>query len=155
MRAAVLAACLAVCVLSACATFRTTPAIPAAPRAGVLVSAPADRTFDAAVQSVTALGLTIATVDRAAGVIVTHPIRLSAEQARAWVDCGRSGDTAILADHGTLTVIVRGTPASSDVRATGAFGISPLRNPNPPRCESTGALETQLEADITRRAQSR
>lgn len=134
--------------------FRHTPPAVVHDRTAVTVYATAARVFDAAVSTAVRVA-PIKHTDTAGGLVVLETAHLDRADATRYADCGRMGGTPIVADAADVSIVVRDAGGFAAVLATATYRVSRSRNPSPPRCESTGLLESGIETAIKQHAEAR
>ena len=131
-----------------------TPTMPAppAPRTATPVSASFGKTWNAVVDQFAEQNIPIKTIDRASGLIVADPQRVSSGSGIA--DCGSNGMSALDPDEATWNVLVRGDSTSSTVKATVRFVITGLYGVMR-ECSTTGQWESAFEHRVKDIAEGR
>lgn len=136
--------------LTACSA-GTPPTMPA-PRDAAAVGAGFDETWNAVIDHFADDNIPIATIEKASGIVATARLRVGAQDAQRWANCGAMYDrTPYVADGVIYNVLVRGDGQASTVRVTaswtstsGAFD-----------CVSRGVWEAEAEEAIKARAERR
>ena len=137
--------------------YRYTPPGPPTPRPAVSVAAPFARTWDAVIDHFAERNISIATIERASGIVVASPLQLRGgwEYLRTLADCGSStSDGTYLPTRVSFNVRVRDNGAESLMRVNANFeSVTSSVNIFP--CTTKGVLESELEATIREAAEKR
>ena len=122
------------------------------------VNASFGKTWDSVIDVFADRNISIATIDRASGLIVAQKsAAVPAREAPTYADCGTyAGTTARIANEVTWNVVVRGDSTRSTVRASGRFVVlAPNRASVVAECSSRGVWETEFEGLIKKAAEAK
>lgn len=146
-----------VAILVASAACAPVPPAPPQPRAAVSVSAPFARTWESAVDVFAERNIPIRTLDRASGLIVAEPQKVSRTDAPMLADCGSSPmGIPFNASDATWNLLVRGDSLRSTVRATVRFvAASSGMGAATVDCSTKGVWESQLEERVKASAETK
>lgn len=137
---------LAFLLAASCAQPTTTPP----PIAALDVAASFDRTWSATIDVLAAMGLPVASSDKASGLISTGMVVISGSEGARTSKCGGFMSSR-WATRGEYTILIRPTSAGSSARATARFtstgGAESDAQPAMP-CQSNGAWERGIQLRI-------
>jgi hypothetical protein len=149
----------AVASLVGCA--RPTPPGPPQPRSATTVGASFGKTWDAVIDVFAERNISIATLDRASGLIVPAEALYTTRDTSSlrWADCGQTMmRTPLLPHRARFNVVVRGDSAASSVQVRAFFYLDPasaMATALGFECVSRGTFESDVEADVRARAEGR
>lgn len=126
-------------------------------RTGTTVPAPFNKTWDAVIDIFADRNIPIRTIDRTSGLIATDVLGTSSAD-KTWADCGSAMAGAVLPDHATYNVLVRGDSNQSTVKVTVRWvGTAASMGPTytPVECVSRGVWETDFEQAVMKKAEGR
>ena len=136
------------------ACFARTPPAPPAPREASEVEASIGHTWDAVIDIFAERNIPIRTIERVSGLIVTDPVALSPGLGQEWADCGTVNDSPSFPDYAAYHVLVRGDTVRSTIKVTARWTSGVREGTSEGECTTTHVWEQNLEAEITRRAES-
>jgi hypothetical protein len=154
MKFPTVAACLVTVALAACYTVAP---VPVAPRSGTAIAASFGRAWDATIDEFAEHGISIASVDRVAGLIVPagHKIASGSETSDAeyYADCGATELRKLHPETVRYNVIVHGDSSSAHVLVRAFYEPYKSESDIFGRCISRGYYESILEDSIKARAE--
>lgn len=162
MRSLGLAALSGLVLTLACGVGGYSPPEPPSPREATQVNASMGRTWDAVIDLFATRTISIRTIERVSGIIVTERLSVGHEDGLAWADCGKmgglSGQVHISPNYATYNVLVRGDSLHSSVKTTVRWvHINPrevdLEGGGVTECSTKHVWERALETDIKARAE--
>jgi hypothetical protein len=133
-------------MMSACVT---TPNLPPAPvRSSTTVAASFDRTWEAVIDHFASTNISIATIEKASGLIVAHRVNVPPKLAAQYGNCGKDSWNRIIGPKtGLYNVLVRGNDQTSTVQVTVRWEY------DGDECVTIGAWESDFENQIKARAE--
>ncbi len=141
-------------VVVAAACVARTPPAPPAPREATEVQASMGHTWDAVIDIFAERNIPIRTIERVSGLIVTDPVSLSPGLGQDWADCGTVNNTPTSPEYAAYNVLVRGDTVRSTVKVTARWTYGAGDGASNGECATTHVWEKNLEAEITRRAET-
>jgi hypothetical protein len=147
---------LAALFAAALTSCRPTYPPPATPREGTLVNASFGRTWEATIDAFADRGISTETLDRSSGLIVpagrTFTPRRDLKESLTYADCGKTSMKRVVEPLTVkYNVVVRGDSSHATVIVRAFY-----RGDDPAAvCSSKGPFESEAEAAIKTRAESR
>ena len=111
-------------------------------------------TWDAVIDIFAERNIPIRTIERVSGLIVTDPVGLSPGLGQDWADCGTINNAATPPNYAAYNVLVRGDTVRSTVKVTVRWTYGAGDGASNGECTTTHVWERNLEAEITRRAET-
>lgn len=126
------------------------PQTAAPQRVATPVNASSGKTWDAVIDMFAERNIPIRNMERASGLIVAEPMRVTLQDGVKWADCGGDGfGNKVAADRATYNVLVRGDSTRATVRTTVLWESSTDRY----TCTTKGVWEQDFESLVKARAE--
>ncbi len=110
--------------------------------------------WDAVIDIFAERNIPIRTIERVSGLIVTDPVELSPGLGQEWADCGTINESPLSPEYAAYNVLVRGDTIRSTIKVTARWTYGARGGTSEEECTTTHVYEQNLEAEITRRAES-
>lgn len=126
---------------------------PPVPSTEVPIRASFGRTWDAVIDLFSEQNISIATIERASGIIVATPgyLRGSIEETLSYADCGRIGPEPYSATRVGYNIRVKGDSSRSTLRVNAVFQSVVLKDTY--ECTTKNVWENRIAAQIQRKAE--
>ena len=119
------------------------------------IAAPAEQTWESALDQLAEQGIAVRTVERESGFIATETLALplfSTDPVR-WANCGAFITFPYAPTVVNYTIFVRGDSTASSVRTSARYRLHKAVGELPTDCVSTGAFEQSFNASTKQRAE--